>query len=420
MRERNWAGNVTYRARHIHRPATVAELQQLVAASSELHVLGSRHSFNTIADASELVSLDALAAEIEIDPAGTVTCPASITYGVLARRLHADGLALANLASLPHISVAGTIATATHGSGDELGNLATAVTALELVTSAGELIEVRRGDPDFEGVVVGLGALGAVTRVTLAVEPAYEVEQTVYTPLSWAALEEHFDEITAVGTSVSVFTTWGEHAGALWVKRRLDRLGGPAPARRFGAPAATGPLHPIAGADPAACTTQGGVPGPWHERLPHFRPDFTPSAGDELQSEYLLPREHARAAIAASRALAPRIRPLLHVSEIRTVAADDLWLSPQHGRESVSLHFTWRREPERVLPLLGELEAALEPFQPRPHWGKLFAARAAELAPRYARRDDFVALQGRLDPRGAFRNEWLRERILGGRAPGAS
>jgi len=413
MTERNWAGNLTYSARRLHRPTSIAQLQELVAASVRIRVLGSRHSFNAIADCDELVSLRGLPTELQIDSANaTATCGAGITYGELAPALHASGLALANLGSLPHISVSGAIATATHGSGDRLGNLASSVAGLELVTSSGELLQLRRGDRDFEGAVVGLGALGAVTRVTLDVEPAYEVAQCVYEPLPWRAIDEHFDELSAAGDSVSIFTLWGEQAGAIWVKRRA---GAPAPAieELFGARAAGGARHPIAGADPTACTTQLGVPGPWHERLPHFRLEFTPSAGAELQSEYLLDRRDATAAIEALRALAPRIRPLLHVSEIRTIARDGLWMSPEYGRDSVAIHFTWKPDQDAVERLLISVEDALEPFAPRPHWGKLFVTARAEIAARYERLREFTDLLARVDPRGAFRNDWLVRRLLG-------
>jgi xylitol oxidase len=414
MRAHNWAGNVAFGAARIHQPTSVEELQQIVAAAPRIRVLGSGHSFNAIADSAELVCLRGLAGHVEIDrAAGTVTCPAGLTYGELAPRLHAEGLALANLGSLPHISIGGSIATATHGSGDQLGNLATAVAALELVTASGEVRRTCRADPEFNGFAVALGALGAVTRVTLDVEPTYEMRQDIYERLSWRALDERFDEITASGDSVSVFTRWGEHAGQLWVKRRADRRDAPAPRELFGARAAPRQRHPITNGDPAACTLQGGIVGPWHERLPHFRLEFTPSAGEELQSEYLLPRVNARGAIDAVRGLAARIEPLLHVSEIRTVAADELWMSPQHGRETVAIHFTWRHEQERVAELLVELEDALLRFAARPHWGKLFAARAGDLAPRYPRFEDFVALRARLDRRGAFRNDWLETRVLG-------
>lgn len=413
MAERNWAGNLLYSARRLHRPTSIGQLQELIASSAQIRVLGSRHSFNAIADCDELVSLRGLPAELRIDSAAaTVSCAAGVTYGELAPALQANGIALANLGSLPHISVGGAIATATHGSGDRLGNLASSVAGVELVTSNGELLELRRGDRDFDGAVVGLGALGAVTRVTLDVEPAYEVAQRVYEQLPWRAIDEHFDELSAAGDSVSVFTLWGEQAGALWVKRRvaaqvmaLDEL--------FGARAATGARHPITGVDPEACTSQLGVPGPWHERLPHFRLDFTPSAGAELQSEYLLDRRDARAAIEALRALAPRIRPLLYVSEIRTVAADTLWMSPEYCRDSVAIHFTWKPDQDAVEGLLASVEDALEPFAPRPHWGKLFLTAPAEIAARYVRLGDFAELLGRLDPRGAFRNDWLVARVLG-------
>jgi len=413
MAERNWAGNLTYSARRLHRPTSIAQLQELIASSERIRVLGSRHSFNAIADGDELVSLRGLPTELQLDgAAATATCGAGATYGELAPALHAGGVALANLGSLPQISVGGAIATATHGSGDRLGNLATSVAGLELVTSSGELLQLRRGDPDFDGAVVGLGALGAVTRVTLDVEPTYEVTQRVYEQLPWRAIDEHFDELSAAGDSVSVFTLWGEQAGALWVKRRagahasaIDEL--------LGARAAAGARHPIAGADPAACTPQLGVPGPWHERLPHFRLDFTPSAGAELQSEYLLDRRDARAAIEAMRALGPRIRPLLHVSEIRTIAADTLWMSPQYGRDSVAIHFTWKPDQDAVERLLASVEDALGPFAPRPHWGKVFLTSPAAIAARYERLRDFTELLGRVDPRGAFRNEWLERRVLG-------
>jgi xylitol oxidase len=140
---------------------------------------------------------------------------------------------------------------------------------------------------------------------------------------------------------------------------------------------------------------------------------FTPSSGDELQAEYLLPRRYAVEAIEAVRALADGVRPILQVSEIRTVAADRLWMSTAYGEDAVGIHFTWRPEPEAVGEMLVRVEAALAPFGARPHWGKLFSADAAALAPLYERIPDFVRLAERLDPRGAFRNPWLRARVLG-------
>jgi xylitol oxidase len=416
----NWAGNHTYPAEKLHRPASMDELREIVAAAAGVHVLGSRHSFNGIADAPELISLEvlhtdqALLSAVEIDAAArTVSFGGGLKYGELVGRLHDEGLALHNLASLPHISVAGAVATATHGSGSGNGNLATAVAALEIVTSGGEIVRTRRGDPDFDGMVVGLGALGVVTRLTLDVEPSFDVRQQVFEGLSWTALLEHFDEIMSSGYSVSVFTLFGEVLDMVWVKTRTDRSD-PLPDDLFGARQASVDLHPVIGLDPTPCTPQRGRPGPWYDRLPHFRMGFTPSAGEELQSEYLLPRRHAPAAIEAVRALGDRLRPFLMTCEIRTVAADPLWLSTSYGQDSVALHFTWKLEQEAVEELLVHLEAALEPFAARPHWGKVFVAQAPAIAPRYARHADFVRLAERLDPRGAFRNAWLEERVLGG------
>ena len=411
---KNWAGNYTYRAEKLHRPSTIEQVQEIIANAPGVRVLGSRHSFNDIADSSELITLEAMPMDVVVDhAANTVSFNAALKYGELVETLSAEGVALHNLASLPHISVAGAVATATHGSGDANGTLATAVAGLELVTSEGEVVEAARGEPDFDGLVVGLGALGAVTRITLDVEPAYEVRQRVFEGLSWEALFENFDEITSRGYSVSVFTRWGEAAGQVWVKSRVTDEPEQVEGDLFGAVPATVDRHPILELDAAPCTAQLGRPGRWSDRLPHFRMGFTPSSGDELQAEYLLPRRYAVEAIEAVRALADGIQPILQVSEIRTVAADRLWMSTSYGEDAVGIHFTWKPEPEAVGEMLVRVEAALAPFGARPHWGKLFGADAAEIAPLYERLPDFVRLVERLDPRGAFRNPWLRARVLG-------
>jgi xylitol oxidase len=417
----NWAGSYRYRATRLHRPSSLEQLQELVAGASSVHVLGSRHSFNGIADAAELISLEALHTEealpagVVVDPeARTVSFGAGLKYGELVERLNDEGVALHNLASLPHISVAGAVATATHGSGAGNGNLATAVAGLQLVTSDGEVREYARGATDFDGVVVGLGAVGVVTRITLDVQPAFEVRQRVFEGLAFDALCTHFDDIVSAGYSVSVFTHWEPTIDQVWVKSRADEPDR-ADGDLFGASPATVDRHVIRGLDPTPCTPQLGRPGPWSDRLPHFRMGFTPSAGEELQSEYLLPRRHAVAAIEALQGLGDRIRPLLLVCEIRTVAGDGLWLSMNHEQDSVAFHFTWRREQQAVEQVLRELEDALSPFGARPHWGKVFVAGAADVAPLYSRHADFVDLLERLDPRGAFRNEWLDARVLGPR-----
>ncbi|WDF32818.1 FAD-binding protein [Arthrobacter agilis] len=410
----NWAGNYEYRARSLERPTSLAELQRAVGEAGTVSALGSRHSFNDIADSpGTLVSLDLLDPAVDIDEAAlTVTVGAGVRYGVLAEHLQRRGFALHNLASLPHISVGGAIATATHGSGDGNGNLATAVVALELVTASGDVLTVAAGDPDFEGMVVGLGALGVTHRVTLRVEPTFDVRQDVFTGVPWDAVLADYDAATSSAYSVSLFTDWaGDTIGQAWLKSRLD--GAPVPAEYFGGIAADHALHPVPGVAADHCTQQLGVAGPWSDRLAHFRLAFTPSNGEELQTEYLVGREHAVEAIQAMRSLAPRITPLLQVSEIRSMAADELWLSNNYQRAGIGLHFTWKPAQREVEALLPEIEAALAPFAMRPHWGKLFVADAAQLAPLYPRFDDFRALAHRMDPDGKFRNAFLHRTVFG-------
>ncbi len=415
MPRTNWSGNYTYRAHAIHAPSTLDQLQEIVSRLPRLRVLGSGHSFTDIADSEELVTLDRLDRDVVVNrEAMIVSCSGAMRYGELVRELERERLALANLASLPHIAVAGSVSTATHGSGNQNGNLATAVAGFEVVTSDGNVLTMARTDPDFEGLVVGLGAIGALTRITLNVEPAYQMRQRVFEGLRWEELFEHFDAITASGYSVSVFTRWGETTTQVWIKSRVGEEPAAAADEFFGAPAATKQVHPIVGPDPATATEQLGAPGPWSERLPHFRMEFTPSSGAEIQSEYIVPRRHAVPAIQAVLRIRSTIQPVTQVSEIRTIAADRLWMSPQYGQDTVGIHFTWTLEQERVTRALAEVERALAPFDPRPHWGKLFLAEATTIGPLYERRDDFARLLDRLDPRGAFRNKWLESRVLGG------
>lgn len=412
--ERNWAGNYVYRARAMDAPSTLEQLQEIVSTSPRIRVLGSRHSFTDIADADTLVSLERIGRGIRVNTDEmTVSVGGAVRYGELIERLGRDGLALANLASLPHIAVAGAICTATHGSGNGNGNLATAVRGLKIVTSDGGLLITARGDPDFDGLVVGLGAVGALVQVTLDVEPAYQVRQRVFEGLRWEALFEHFDAIFASGYSVSAFTRWGEQVDQVWIKTRVGAAPEDVAVELFGATAATTHRHPIIGLDPIHATPQLGTPGPWAERLPHFRLGFTPSSGAEVQSEYVVARHDAIAAVEAVRRLDRILAPLTQVSEIRTIAADRLWMSPQYGQDAVAIHFTWNPRHQEIKRALAEVEVALAPFGARPHWGKLFLAEAESIGRLYERRDDFATLLGRVDPRGAFRNRWLERHVLG-------
>ena len=405
MAERNWAGSYTYRA-SVLRPGSVDELQALVAAHERVRALGTRHSFTGIADTDGvLVSLEKLPPALEIDEARrSGSMAAGTTFHTLSQELHRRGWALSTMASLPHISVAGAIATGTHGSGTQVKSLAGLVSALDVVQADGELRRVERGDPDFDGSVVSLGALGSVTRVTMDVVPTFEMWQEVWLDLPWDAVVADFDSLMSRGYSVSLFTTWtGTNVAQVWVKG-LATAQPPdlRPARRAGAT-----VHMIPGMSTNAVTGQLGDVGPWHERLPHFRPSFTPSSGAELQSEYLVPIARAREAIEGLRAGADRFAGLLQVSEIRTVAADDLWLSGAFAADVVALHFTWRPDWEAVHAVLPELERLLLPLGARPHWGKCFTATRPALAAAYPMLDQFRQLRDRRDPHRKFDNAFL-------------
>ena len=413
----NWAGNHVYRARGLLEPRSLDELQGIVRRSEQLRVLGSRHSFNDLVDTTgELVSLGRLPAEIAIDEhAATARVPAQVRYGDLSQRLDAAGFAIPNLASLPHISVAGACATGTHGSGDAVGNLATAVSAIELVRADGELVRMSRVDDAdrLETAVVGLGALGVVVGLTLELERRFSVRQRVYEGLSLATFMDRFDEITASAYSVSFFTDWTDASfHQVWLKTIAVGNSDEPPVELFGARQAVADLHPIRGFPADACTTQRGVPGPWHHRLPHFRLDHTPSAGAELQSEYLIDRRHIGAAVEAVQRLHARVAPLVYVSEIRTVAADELTLSPSYRRSSAAIHFTWKPDWPAVRGVLPDIERALEPFEPRPHWGKLFTMAPEVVASRYPHRQPFAALADQLDPAGTFRNDFVNRFVF--------
>jgi alditol oxidase len=414
----NWAGNVTFSAERFHRPSSRPELQRLVSQARQIRALGTGHSFSRLADTpGDLVTVAGLPGVIELDTAkSAVTVSAGLTYGVVSAALNQAGRALRNLASLPHIGVAGACATGTHGSGDGNSNLATSVSAVEMVTADGDVVTASRdGDPgQFPGAVVALGALGIVTHLTLDTVPAFDVRQYVYEGLPYEQVSEHFEEIVSSAYSVSLFTDWrNPQFRQAWLKRRADAADAWAAGPQWmGGRLADGPRNPVPGMPAANCTEQLGVPGPWHERLPHFRPDFTPSAGDELQSEYLLPRASAIDALHALQPIASQIAPVAQISEIRTIAADELWLSPSHQRETVAFHFTWIKEWAAVAPVVAQVEERLAPLQARPHWGKLFAMSPETVRGMYPRLDDFRRLMRGYDPAGKFRNDLL-DRFFG-------
>jgi len=415
---KNWAGNLEYASSAVHRPGSVDELAALVAAAPRVKALGSRHSFNRVGDTEGLhILLDGLPHSIEPDSERqTVRVSGGVSYGELCRALEQSGLAIHNLASLPHISVAGAIQTGTHGSGVHNQSLAGEVQSIELVRPSGEVRTLTRADgDDFLASVVGLGALGVVTAVELSTRPSFRMRQRVLENLPWDAALANFDALVSAAYSVSLFTTYvGDSVSQVWLKA-LD--GEPPLAGLFGATAATRPRHPLPDMSAENCTQQLDEAGPWLDRLPHFRHEFTPSKGEELQSEYILPLEHAPAAIEAVRTLADRLAPLLFISEIRTGAADEFWLSPFYRQQSVALHFTWKPLQADVEALLPELEDLLRPFGARPHWGKLFTPSRFDWEQLYPRFAGFRSLASAHDPEGKFRNVLL-DGILG--VPAAS
>ena len=411
---KNWAGNFEYQAQLVFEPRSIADAQEVVQKSLKLKVYGSRHSFNHVADTTDThVSLQHLNRIVSIDEAAqTVTFEGGIRYGELVTHLHEHGFALHNMASLPHITVAGACATATHGSGEKNGNLATAVRGLDIITGSGEIVTFA-GD-DLAGAAVHLGALGIVARMTLAIQPTYQVHQRVFREMPFSQMLEHFDEIQASAYSVSLFTGWEGDSinentiNQVWLKRHASE-GDLPDSEFFGAVAAQEKIHPIPDfADMFdSCTEQLGIVGSWYERLPHFKLAFVASAGEELQSEYFVSREHAQSALEAMRSVEDKIALFVYCSEIRTIAADDLWMSPCYQQDSVAIHFTWKPMGPEVKSVLPEIEGALRPFGVKPHWGKLFTIKDF----RYEKLDDFREMVSKHDPNRKFGNAFLEEFI---------
>ncbi|WPU92082.1 FAD-binding protein [Mucilaginibacter sabulilitoris] len=415
-RLKNWSGNLTYSTDNVFYPKSVAEVQQQVKKLNKLKGLGTRHCFNTIADSKDnLVSSKNLNKVVSLDKkAHTVTVEGGIKYGELAPYLHEQGVALHNLASLPHISVAGSCTTATHGSGIKNGNLASAVTGLEMVIADGSVVHLSKATDaeKLNAVVVGLGAIGIITKVTLQVQPTFMMRQRVFTDMPMAQVKQHFEKIVSAGYSVSLFTDWQKDSiNEVWIKSKIGVDKDENSAEFYGAKAATKNLHPIIALSAENCTEQMGVPGPWYERLPHFKMGFTPSSGKELQSEFFVPLRHAVEAIAAVARLGKQIGPHLFITEIRTIAADNLWMSPCHNQTSVAIHFTWKQETAAVLKLLPLIEKELSPFNARPHWGKIFTMAPKILESRYEKLNDFKKIVAEYDPHGKFRNGFLNHEL---------
>jgi xylitol oxidase len=413
--QQNWAGNITYSYKTINFPRKIDEIKDLVNACSKLKVLGTKHSFNNIANTTgEAISLQQFNNVIKLDTEQqVVTVEAGILYGDLCQYLYHNGYALQNMASLPHICVAGAIATATHGSGNQNGSLATAVREIELVTGNGEVVHLSHEHPDFNAVIVGLGSFGVVTKLTLDIQPVFLMRQVVFERLPFEVLKENFEAITSCAYSVSLFTDWqGDSINQVWLKQRIsDNEQHHENETFFGAALASTKQHMLTGHSAEHCTEQMGIPGPCHERLPHFLMDFIPSSGEELQSEYIVPYKDAYNALCAIKSLQSHISPHLQICEIRTIAADLHWMSPYYKQKSMGIHFTWKKDLEAVRKVLPLIEEALSVYHTRPHWGKLFTMSPETLRSRYEKLSDFKQLVNQYDPQRKLGNAFLETYI---------
>lgn len=417
LKRTNWAGNLQYSTDDLFVPETVAELQEFISKHEKAKALGTTHCFNTIADSKYYqISSSKFNKIISLDKTNNIiSVGAGIKYGEFCKYLDENGFALYNLASLPHISVAGACATATHGSGIKNGCLASSAVALEMVNGKGELIKLNKKEnpKEFNLAIVGLGAFGIVTQISLKVQPTFKMNQVVYQNLSMEVLKDNFEEIMSSGYSVSLFTDWkNKNVSEVWIKDK-SVAGKKAAKTFFGATLATKNLHPIESLDAINCTEQLGVDGPWYERMPHFKMGFTPSSGKELQSEYFVAIENAYEAFMAVEALNEKVSPHLFITEIRTIAADDLPMSPFYKKTCLAIHFTWKQEVDAVMALLPEIEKALNPFGVRPHWGKLFTIDSKILQDRIEGLADFKNLMTQHDPKGIFRNDFIDQNLFG-------
>lgn len=407
---KNWAGNLTFLAEEFIEIESIPQLQKIVEKSKKLKVLGTGHSFSEITDTNgTLISLKKIPPEIEIDPISkSVSVNAGTSYSVLSKYLESNGWALPNLASLGEITVAGAIMTGTHGSGSKNKVLSDSVIELQLVLASGDQLIINRQDfDDFAGFIVSFGSLGVVTRVKLRIIESFSMKQFVYENISISSVAKNFDEIFNSAYSVSYFGSWAENTtGQIWMKF-LDQAEFPhLSPEAFGGNLANSNQHPVKINDPSPCTEQMGVTGKWLYRLPHFKLDSSAASGDEVQTEYLVDRNYVNEYIAGLSAIGNEISPRVYATEIRTMAADDLWLSGAYARDTVGFHFTWKKSKE-LASFLPKIEEVLGKHQGRPHWGKLFSTSKEQIITRYPRYQDFKNLLNRYDSNGKFSNNFI-------------
>jgi xylitol oxidase len=430
----NWGGNFRFSTTDIRFPRSLDEVVDAVKEGApkstpggvgppvkHLRALGSRHSFSKIADTAEmLVSLSAMNRILAVNPgsateAPTITVEGGAIYTDVTPFVEFIGAAFHNQLTLSEVSVAGSINTGAHGTGITNGILATQVRSVELVLANGTVTTLRKGvDAAFPAAVVGLGAFGVVTKVELEMQASYQMTQHVFLNLPFTTLTDQFDTIMSSAYTVQAWTDWSDptNFNQVWVGDRDDDAADFSTAPAFyGATRAPAQVTPVAALPPTYVVPQG-VAGPWNERLVCYRLGLSGFNGDEIQSEYILPITNAKAALEAIAALATQIAPLCYVSVVRTIAADDFWLSPAYGRDSVAIHFTWKPQLDAVVALLPTIESALAGLDAVPHWGKFFTMAPSVFLQRYDKLAEWKATAAAYDPSGRFRNAFLNDNVF--------
>ena len=408
----NWAKNITFSSQNYIEIENLTQLQKVIESSNKLKVVGTSHSFSEIADTTgTLISLKNLDSEIEIDEKSqTVKVSAGTSYANLAKYLEKNGWALSNLASLGEISIAGAVMTGTHGSGSNNKVLSDSVVAIEMILSSGDKFVIdRKNFAQFSGFVVSFGALAVFTKLTLKIVRSFSVKQVVYENVPIQSVLENFNEIFDRPYSASYFSNWSpKNTGQIWMKFLDDDKYPELQSKAYGGNLALSNQHPVKVNDPGNCTEQMGVAGKWLFRLPHFRLNSSPASGDEVQTEYLVDRDHVQGYINELTKIGEDIAARVYATEIRTISSDDLWLSGAYGRETVGFHFTWKKSPE-VKDFLPEIENILGKNNGRPHWGKLFSTPRAQLIDRYPMYEEFRQLIQKYDSGNKFRNKFIEQ-----------
>ncbi|MEJ7892993.1 MAG: D-arabinono-1,4-lactone oxidase [Solirubrobacteraceae bacterium] len=419
---RNWAGDQVCRPAAMVAPASRGELARVVASADKVRVAGAGHSFSdAVLTDGTLLSLERLDRVLDLDAAsGQVRVEAGITLHALGERLAAHGLAFENLGDIDVQSIAGAMATGTHGTGARLANLSASVHSVELVLADGTIVEVDGGD-DLLAARVSLGALGVVSAVTLQAVPAFTLEG-VDAPVPLEATLDRLDELTAANQHFEFFTF--PHS-PLALTRTNNRTGAPPEPRgrarayaedivlsnhAFAAFCLLGKARP--GWIPALNRTMSRLAGSSRRVERSDRIFASPRRVRFNEMEYAIPRTHVAEAVRAVRALIDALALAVGFPlEVRFVAADDALLSPAGDRETgyVAVHMYRGMEWE---PYFRAVEAIMDGYGGRPHWGKRHFQTAATLAPRYPGWTRFQAVRDRLDPGRKFTNAYV-ERVLG-------